>query len=128
MDKREKAELNEQKKLIDSISYLNSVLESFDRLEDYTARVLPIIDGFDLTYSDTYLELTDNIKPELFYIKFFCEHTAKQLVAYRRLSNPEKNIYSVKEKKFQQKHGIQPIGDWKKSSEEIQLMLNRPLA
>ncbi|MBW4536540.1 MAG: hypothetical protein KME09_21640 [Pleurocapsa minor HA4230-MV1] len=71
MDDREKAELNKQKKLVDCVSHLNSVLEAFERLENYKATVLPIIDGFDLTHSDTYLELTENIKRELFYIKFF---------------------------------------------------------
>ena len=94
MDDREKAELNKQKKLVDCVSQLNSVLEAFDRLEDYKARVLPIIYGFDLTHTDTYLELTENIKRELFYIKFFSDHAASQLVKYRQLCNPDKDIYS----------------------------------
>ena len=98
MDEREKTELNKQKKLVDCVSHLNSVLEAFERLEDYKERVLPIIDGFDLTHTDTYLGLTENLKRELFYIKFFSEHAASQLVKYRRLWNPDKDIYSIKEK------------------------------
>lgn len=44
MDDREKAELNKQKKLVDCVSHLNSVLEAFERLENYKATVLPIVD------------------------------------------------------------------------------------
>ncbi|MDJ0596463.1 MAG: hypothetical protein QNJ72_41930 [Pleurocapsa sp. MO_226.B13] len=117
MDERERTELNKQKKLVDCVSHLNSVLEAFERLEDYKERVLPIIDGFDLTHTDTYLGLTENLKRELFYIKFFSEHAASQLVKYRRLCNPDQDIYSIKEKKNQEKYGIKPLGDWKKRSE-----------
>jgi hypothetical protein len=124
MDDREKAELNKQKKLVDCVSQLNSVLEAFERLENYKATVLPIIDGFDLTHSDTYLELTDNIKRELFYIKFFSEHAASQLVKYRRLCHPEQDIYSIKDQKNREKYGLKPLGDWKKQSEETQRILN----
>ena len=124
MDDREKAELNKQKKLVDCVSQLNSVLEAFARLENYQARVLPIIDGFDLTHPDTYLELTENIRRELFYIKFFSEHAASQLVKYRRLCYPDQDIYSIKEKKNREKYGLKPLGDWKKQSEETQRILN----
>jgi hypothetical protein len=124
MDDREKAELNKQKKLVDCVSHLNSVLEAFERLENYKATVLPIIDGFDLTHSDTYLELTENIKRELFYIKFFSEHATSQLVKYRRLCHPEPDIYSIKDKKNREKYGLKPLGDWKKQSEEMQCILN----
>ena len=124
MDDREKAELNKQKKLVDCVSQLNSVLEAFARLENYQARVLPIIDGFDLTHPDTYLELTENIRRELFYIKFFSEHAASQLVKYRRLCYPDRDIYSIKEKKNREKYGLKPLGDWKKQSEETQRILN----
>ncbi len=124
MDDREKAELNKQKKLVDCVSHLNSVLEAFERLENYKEKVLPIIDGFDLTHTDTYLELTENIKRELFYIKFFSEHAAKQLVKYRQLSNPDRDIYSIKEKKNQEKYGLKPLKDWKKQSEETQRILD----
>lgn len=124
MDERERTELNKQKKLVDCVSHLNSVLEAFERLEDYKERVLPIIDGFDLTHTDTYLGLTENIKRELFYIKFFSEHAASQLVKYRRLCNPDQDIYSIKEKKNQEKYGIKPLGDWKKRSEETQRILD----
>ncbi len=123
MDDREKAELNKQKKLVDCVSHLNSVLSAFERLENYKEKVLPIIDGFDLTHTDTYLELTENIKRELFYIKFFSEHAAKQLVKYRQLWNPDENIYSIKDKKNQEKSGLKPLGDWKKQSEETQRIL-----
>ena len=124
MDNREKAELNKQKKLVDCVGHLNSVLEAFERLENYQERVLPIIDGFDLTHADTYLELTENLKRELFYIKFFSSHAASQLVKYRRLCNPDQDIYSIKEKKNPEKYGLKPLGDWKKQSEETQRILN----
>jgi hypothetical protein len=124
MDDQEKSELIKQKKLVDCVSYLNSVLESFERLENYKARILPIINGFDLSHSDTYLELTENIKRELFYIKFFSKQAAEQLVKYRQSCHPEQDIYSIKEKKNRVRHGLVPIGNFSKRSKEMQHFLN----
>lgn len=124
MDEQEKAELNKQKKIVDCIRHLNTALDSFDRLEDYKSRVLPIVDGLDLKHSATYFEVTDNLKQELFFIKTFASNAAKSLVEYRRAIEPDKQIYSVKEKKKKAKYGIEPIGDWKKHSEETQSLLD----
>ena len=124
MDEPEKAKLTKQKKLVDCIDYMNTALEAFERLEEYKTKVLPILDGFDLEHSDTYLELTNHMKRELFYIKFFTNRAALMLVEYRRLCHPKQDIYSVKEKKNEQKYGIKPVGDWKKRHEEIQRLLD----
>ncbi len=124
MDEREKAELNRQKKIVDCIEHLNTALSSFDRLEDYKSRVLPIVDGLDLTHSDTYFEVTNRLKRELFYIQFFTQKAAESLVKYRRSFNPDKQIYSVKEKNRQAKYGIKPIGDLQKFNEETQRLLS----
>lgn len=59
MDEREKAQLKQQKKIVDCIENINTALNSFDRLEEYKSRVIPIIDGLDLTHSDTYFEVTN---------------------------------------------------------------------
>ena len=124
MDEREKAELKQQQKIVDCIEHLNRALNSCDRLEEYKSRVIPIIDGLDLTHSDTYFEVTEKLKRELFYIKFFTAYAAEDLVRYRRLIHPDRQIYSVKEKKNQAKYGIEPIGDWKKSNEQTRRILD----
>ena len=124
MDEREKAELNKQKKIVDCIRHLNTALDSFDRLEDYKSRVIPIVDGLDLTHSDTYFEVTENLKRELFFIKMFASNAAESLVEYRRSIEPDKQIYSVKEKKRKAKYGIEPIGDSKKYYRETKRILN----
>lgn len=124
MDDREKAELNKQKKLVDCVGYCNYVLEAFDRLEEYKARVIPMIDGFDLTHADTYLELTDNLKRELFYIRLFSQNAAQQLVEYRRLCHPERDINSRKERKSISLYGEKSSVDWEKQSKEMQLILD----
>ena len=124
MDKREKAELNQQKKIVDCIEHLNTALDSLDRLDEYKSRVIPIVDGLDLTHSDTYFEVTNKLKQELFYIKFFTARAAEPLVEYRRSLHPDEQIYSVKEKKRKTKYGIEPIGDWKKHHEETQRILD----
>lgn len=124
MDELEKAKLSKEKKLVDCIDHVNTALEAFDRLEEYQAKVLPLLDGFDLNHPDTYLELTDRMKTELFYIKFFTNHAAQRLVEYRRLCHPQLDIYSVKERKNEKKYGIKPLGDWKKRHEEIQRLLD----
>jgi len=64
------------------------------------------------------------MKTELFYIKFFTNRAAQCLVEYRRLCYPEQDIYSVKERKNEEKYGMKPLGDWKKRSEEMQRLLN----
>lgn len=124
MDEQEKAKLDKQKKLVDCIDYVNTALEAFERLEDYKAKVLPILDGFDLNYPDTYLKLTSRMNTELFYIKFFTNHAAQHLVKYRRLCHPEREIHSVKEKKNKSRYGTEPLGDWKKRNEEIQRLID----
>ena len=124
MDEREKAQLKKQQKIVDCIEHLNTALSSFERLEEYKSRVIPIIDGLDLTHSDTYFEVTKKLKREIFYIKSFTACAANDLVGYRRLIHPERQIYSVKEKKNQAKYGIEPIGDWKKFSEQTRRILD----
>ena len=123
MDEREKAELNKQKQIVDCIEHLNTALSSFDRLEDYKSRVLTIVDGLDLTHSDTYFEVTDRLKRELFYINFFTQKAAESLVKYRCSFNPDEQIYSVKEKKRQAKYGRKPTGDLQKRNKKTQRIL-----
>lgn len=38
MDEQEKAKLTKQKKLVDTIEYVNTALEAFDRLEEYQGK------------------------------------------------------------------------------------------
>ena len=64
------------------------------------------------------------MKRELFYIQFFTQKAAESLVKYRRSFNPDKQIYSVKDKKRKAKYGIEPIGDSKKFNEETQRILD----
>ena len=125
MDEREKAELNKQKKIVDCIEHLNTVLNSLDRLEDYKSRVIPIIDGLDMTHWDTYFEVTNNLKRELFFIKMFAKNAAESLVEYRRAIHSDQQIYSVKEKKRKAQYGIEPISDWEKRHQENKRALNR---
>ena len=125
MDEREKAELNKQKKIVDCIEHLNSVLDSLDRLEEYKSKVIPITDGLDMTHSDTYFEITTKLKHQLFFIKSFAASATEDLVKYRRLIYPEQQIYSIKEKKRKALYGIEPIGDPKKYHEENKRALDR---
>lgn len=125
MDEREKAELNKQKKIVDCIEHLNTALDSLDRLDEYKSRVIPIVDGLDMTHSDTYFEVTNKLKQELFYIKAFTAYAAEDLVRYRRLLNPDRQIYSVKEKKRKALYGIEPISDWEKRHQENKRALDR---
>ena len=125
MDEREKVELNRQKKIVDCIENLNTALNSFGRLEEYKSRVIPIIDGLDMTHSDTYFEVTAKLKQELFYIKAFTAYAAEDLVKYRRLIYPDRQIYSVKQKKIKAQYGIEPIGDWEKRHQENKRTLDR---
>ena len=124
MDEREKAKLTKQKKLVDTIEYVNTALEAFERLEEIRAKVLPMLDGFDLNHPDTYLELTGRMKIELFYIKFFTSRAAQRLVEYRRLCHPKQDIYSVKERKNEKQYGIKPLGEVNKRHEEMQRLLD----
>jgi len=55
MDEREKEKLTKQKKLVDCIEYIKTALEAFERLKEYQAKVLPLLDEFDLNHPDTYL-------------------------------------------------------------------------
>ena len=119
MDKSVKNELNKQKKLVDCVNYLNSVLDSLEHLENYQAKILPIMDGFDLTHCDTYLELTENLKRELFYIGFFSRHAANKLTKYRELSNSEKDIYSVKEQNNLEKQALKPLANWEQIQQKL---------
>ena len=125
MEEREKAELNKQKKIVDCIRHLNSVLDSLDRLEEYKLRVIPIVDGLDMTHSDTYFEVTTKLKHQLFFTKTFAAYAAEDLVEYRRLIYPKQQIYSVKEKKTKAKYGIEPIRNRKKYYEENKRALDR---
>ena len=109
MDESEKAQLIQQKKLVDCINALNHVLRALEDFEEYSSQLLPIVDGFDLTHSDTYLKLTENVRRELFTIKFFARSAANDLADYRQLSHPERKIYSVKERKIRAQFNSQLI-------------------
>ena len=109
MDESEKAQLIQQKKLVDCINALNHVLRALEDFEEYSSQLLPIVDGFDLTHSDTYLKLTENVRRELFTIKFFARSAANDLADYRQLSHPERKIYSIKERKIRAQFNSQLI-------------------
>ena len=123
MNEQEKIDLTKQKKLVDCIEHLNMALDSFSRLEDCKAKILPIIDGFDLNHSDTYFELTKQIGRELTLIRFSSFQAAEQLVEYRRLCHPGEEIYSVKQKKHSLK--LKPLDDWKKRDKKKQRVLQQ---
>lgn len=109
MDEREKAQLNKQKKLVDCINDLNYVLEAFETFEEYSSQLLPTIDEFDLTHSDTYLKLTKDVRRELFMLGFFARSAARNLADYRQLCHPERKIYSIKESLIRDRFNSQSI-------------------
>ncbi|MGL5078996.1 MAG: hypothetical protein ACRDBG_24625 [Waterburya sp.] len=120
MNEQEKAELNKQKKLVDCVNSLNRVETALERFENDKAEMLSVIDGFDLTHCDTYLKLTENIRQELFMIKFFASSAADSLTEYHQLCNPDQRIYSIKERKRRTKHDLTSSIKWKLESEKIQ--------
>ena len=104
MDEAEKAQLNKQKKLVDCVDAINHVLSAFDNFEEHKSKLLLMIEGFDLTHGDTYLELTKSIRRELFVIKFFARSAALDLAEYHQLCHPEQKIYSVKQRKIRARY------------------------
>ncbi len=100
MNEIEKAELNKQKKLVDCANHLNGILATFTQFEADKAELLSTIDGFDLTHSDTYLELTQNVRRDLLWIGLYAQNAMADLAKYRQLCHPKSNTYSIRERKI----------------------------
>lgn len=126
MNEDEKYQLSKQKKLWECVNNLNLVLKSLDVFEEDKGDILPVIDGFDSTHSDTFLELTEDIRKEVDYIRFFSRSAAQTLAEYRQMCDEKVSRSFIKEKKDQIKYKLEHSTNSEEPREEELAIVENP--